>query len=67
MRKITTLLIAAICLFSFADAFAADGFPGRKKYPKVPYIELADLAKQFKDVVVVYKLRQLNVFNVHFP
>jgi rhodanese-related sulfurtransferase len=53
MRKITTLLIAAICLFSFADAFAADGFPGRKKYPKVPYIELADLAKQFKDVVVV--------------
>lgn len=53
MRKITTLLIAAICLFSFADVFAAGDFPGRKKYPKVPYIELADLAKQFKDVVVV--------------
>ena len=53
MRKITTLLIAVICLFSFADAFAAEGFPGRKKYPKVPFIELADLTKQIKDVVVV--------------
>jgi rhodanese-related sulfurtransferase len=55
MRKITTLLIAVICLVSFADAIAAskEGFPGRKKYPKIPYIELADLSKQFKDVVVV--------------
>jgi rhodanese-related sulfurtransferase len=55
MRKITTLLMAAICLFTFADAFAAsnEGFPGRAKYPKVPYIELADLTKQFKDVIIV--------------
>ena len=53
MRKFTTLLIATICLFSFADAFAADDFPGRKKYPKVPFIELADLTKQINDVVVV--------------
>ena len=58
MRKISTLIVLAICLFSFAGAFAAkdaskDEFPGRKEFPKVPYIELEDLAKQLNDVIVV--------------
>lgn len=67
MRKITTLLVLAACLFSFAGAIAADkeGFPGRKKYPKVPFIELADLTKQFKDVVVVDARSTLEFETLH--
>ncbi|WP_455199404.1 rhodanese-like domain-containing protein [Kaarinaea lacus] len=67
MRKIANLLVLAICLFSFTGAIAADkeGFPGRKKYPKVPYIELADLAKQFNDVVVVDARSTLEFETLH--
>lgn len=66
MRKITNLLVLAACLFSFASAFAADDdFPGRKKYPKIPFIELADLTKQINDVVVVDARSTLEFETLH--
>jgi len=68
MRKITTFLVLAICLLSFVGAFAADKkdeFPGRKKYPKIPFIELSDLTKQYKDVVVVDARSALEFETLH--
>lgn len=53
MRKISIFSVLALFLFSAPNAFAAEDFPGRVKYPKIPYIELGDLHKQFKDVVIV--------------
>lgn len=53
MRKIALFSLLTLFLISSAGAFAADDFPGRKKYPKVPYIELADLHKTLNDVVIV--------------
>ena len=32
-----------LCLLSFSSAYANEGFPGREKYPDVPYISLDDL------------------------
>jgi rhodanese-related sulfurtransferase len=52
MRKIISILALA-SLFLGSAAFAADDFPGRSKYKKVPYIELEDLYKNLKDTVVV--------------
>lgn len=52
MRKIVSILALA-SLFLGSAAFAAEDFPGRAKYKKVPYIELEDLYKQLKDMVVV--------------
>ncbi|MDT8385434.1 MAG: rhodanese-like domain-containing protein [Gammaproteobacteria bacterium] len=53
MRKIALFSLLTLFMISSAGAFAADDFPGRKKFPKVPYIELADLHKTLKDVTVV--------------
>jgi len=53
MRKIAIFSLLTLLLFGTTSAFAADDFPGRKKYPKIPYIEVADLYKTLKDVVVV--------------
>ena len=54
MRNITTLVLLAFSLLTFSSAFAADDdFPGRKKYPKVPYIELEDFHNKFNDSIVV--------------
>lgn len=53
MRKIAIFFVLTLFLFGTVGAFAADDFPGRKKYPKIPYIELTDLHKTLKDVVVV--------------
>lgn len=56
MRKITVFFVLTLFLFGTASAFAADAaddFPGRKKYPKIPFIELADLHKTFNNVVIV--------------
>jgi rhodanese-related sulfurtransferase len=53
MRKIVSI-IALASLFLSSAAFAGDDFPGRTgKYKKIPYIELADLHKTLKNVVVV--------------
>lgn len=67
MRKITSFLVLAVCLLSFTGAFAASKgeFPGRKKYPKIPYIELADLTKQYKDVVIVDARSTLEFETLH--
>lgn len=54
MRKINSLLLLTFSLFIFTSAFAANNeFPGRKKYPKVPTMELSELAKDYNDVVIV--------------
>jgi len=54
MRKITSLLILTLSLFSFASVVVAnDAFPGRKKFPKVPTMELSELTKDYNDVVIV--------------
>jgi rhodanese-related sulfurtransferase len=54
MRKITSLLIMTLCLFSFTSVFASnDEFPGRKKFPKVPTMELSELTKDYNDVAIV--------------
>lgn len=53
MRKIVTILTLVTGLIGSTMALAGEDFPGRAKYPKIPYIELGDLYKTLKDVVVV--------------
>jgi len=57
MRQFSLLVVTLLVVVFQAVAMAADkeGFPGRthEKYKDVPYIELEDLHKKFKDVVVV--------------
>jgi len=56
MRKINMLITTSLLLFISSMALAAgDDFPGRshKKYKAAPYMELADLYKQRKSVVIV--------------
>lgn len=53
MRTTTVLTTIILWFFSTAVVVAAEGFPGREKFPKVPYIELEDLNKTFNDVIVV--------------
>lgn len=47
-----------ICIFvlfiiSTEIVFANNNFPGRERYPAVPYISIVDLKKKFKNVVIV--------------
>jgi rhodanese-related sulfurtransferase len=53
MRNITTIVVIALSLLATSSGFAAEGFPGREKYPKVPYYELEQLNSELNDVVVV--------------
>lgn len=53
MCKLTLLTTLTICLLASASTNAAEGFPGREKYPEIPYIELEDLYKKFDDIIVV--------------
>ena len=53
MRTATLLTTILLWFIYSAGAVAAEGFPGREKFPKVPYIELEDLNKTFNDVIVV--------------
>jgi rhodanese-related sulfurtransferase len=54
----STLILLFVCLTNSSFAFAAEGFPGREKYPDVKYIELADLYKQkSRDEVVIIDTR----------
>jgi rhodanese-related sulfurtransferase len=53
MRTATLLTTIFIWFIATTAAMAAEEFPGREKYPKVPYIELEDLNKTFNEVVVV--------------
>ncbi len=49
---LTVGLLAALLAAPLANA-AKDAFPGRKLYPDVTYIELSELQKRFKDVVII--------------
>ncbi|MBN4079465.1 rhodanese-like domain-containing protein [Beggiatoa alba] len=53
MRKLSLFVVLALFLFSTAVAYANDDFPGRAKYPKIPFIELADLYGKLNNVIVV--------------
>lgn len=53
MRNFTLITILATCLLAATSTNAAEGFPGREKYPKIPYIELEDLYKKLNDVIVI--------------
>ena len=53
MRNITTIVIMALSLLAASSGFAAEGFPGREKYPKVPVYELEQLKSDFSNVVIV--------------
>lgn len=47
-------VILALSLLFFSSLIAAeDAFPGRKKFPNVPYMELNELFAQKNDVVIV--------------
>ena len=49
MKYLLVILLTIISL----SALAEESFPGRKLYPKVPFIELEDFYNQIKDVVVI--------------
>lgn len=53
--NVTRIGIFASCLFLFFSSvtWADDGFPGRKKYPDIPYLSKQQLKAQFADVVIV--------------
>jgi rhodanese-related sulfurtransferase len=60
MRRLSALLITLLVVVFQAAAVAADkekdeGFPGRshEKYKDIPYIELEDLHKKYKDMIIV--------------
>jgi len=53
MHKLAAVIAIVTGLLSTVTAFAGDDFPGRKKFPKIPYIELNELYKKLNDVVVV--------------
>lgn len=64
--KQLVLLGAMLCLALSSPLQADDAFPGRPKYPDVKIIELADLAKQINEVVMVdvrseYEFRTLRM------
>lgn len=52
------VLLAVFLMFTFntillTNVLANEGFPGREKYPKVPYIELEELYEKRNDVIIV--------------
>ena len=55
MRKsVTQLLILTILAMLSINVYAkANDFPGRAKYPELPYIELNDLYDKRNNVVIV--------------
>ncbi len=66
-------LTAALLTTSPAYAAKKDDFPGRKIYVDIPIIELADLAKQFNNVIIVdirsrYEYQTLRIKDaLHIP
>lgn len=52
--KILPILVILLSSMSFSvNAIEEEGFPGRAKYPSVPFISLQDLYKKRNDVVIV--------------
>jgi len=52
LARIIALASLALLLFS-TPSWAADGFPGRAKYPNVPVMSKHELKDKYKDVVIV--------------
>ena len=50
--RVTVLAYLALFLFS-SPSWAADGFPGRAKYPDVPVLSKHELKKKFSEYVIV--------------
>lgn len=47
-------LLAVLCMSSMNFAYATEeGFPGREKYPEIPYIEIEQLRNMMTQVVIV--------------
>ena len=69
-RFLLTLgLLAALLVAPLANA-AKDDFPGRALYPDVTYMELSELQKRFKDVVIVdarskYEFNTIHITGAH--
>lgn len=55
MRKTMTIILSVLLFGLFASSLHAktDEFPGRVKFPKLPYMELEELHNKFDDVIVV--------------
>ena len=58
MRKLPALLmlLGLFCMNTLvfaADKAKDEGFPGRKDFPKIPYLELSELKSKLSNVVVV--------------
>lgn len=55
MHKTISIILSALLLGLFTTSLYAktDDFPGRAKYPKLPYMELDELHKKINDVIVV--------------
>lgn len=53
MRNITTIVLMAVSLLVASSGFAAEDFPGREKYPKVPVYELEQLKSEYGTALVV--------------
>lgn len=55
MQKTLTIILSVILLGLFTSSLQAktDEFPGRVKYPKLPYMELEELNEKLNDVIVV--------------
>ncbi len=49
----SVILIFTTLFVMFNTVHAADEFPGRQRYPAVPYITITELNKLFNDVVIV--------------
>ncbi len=47
MMNLFKLITILFCIFIITVSFADEGFPGRKKYPDVPYISLDDFYKGY--------------------
>lgn len=50
---IRSLVSLTVFVMGTAVVYANENFPGREKYPDIPYIELQDLYTQRNDVVIV--------------
>ena len=52
-RSIAVTLLFLAAIICSQPLTAADGFPGRERFPDVPIIEIKDLYQQLSDVVII--------------
>lgn len=63
MKALSSLLF--LLIFSFSAVAKNDEFPGRALYLDVKYIEMADLAKEFNNVIIVDVRSQYEFDTLH--